>query len=320
MASPKLVTVFGGSGFLGRYVVGALTKQGYRVRVAVRRPDLAFHLKPLGDVGQIQLVQANLRYPKSVDAACVGADVVINLVGILFESGKQKFDTVQHMGAANVARSAASVGAKLIHMSALGADEDSPSRYARTKAKAEQAVRDIDKNAIIFQPSIIFGQEDDFFNRFAKMARISPVLPLINGGKTKFQPVYVNDVANAVALAANGELKKGKTYQLGGPEVVSFKDVLETIQEITCRDRLMLPVPNFVAKFMAFFLEFLPSPALTRDQITLLQEDNVVSDGAKKKGLTLEKIGIIPTNATAILPSYLEQYRPHGQYKEQSPA
>lgn len=250
-AKPKLVTVFGGSGFVGRYVVRALAEQGYQVRVAVRRPDLAFHLQPLGNVGQIKAVQANLRYRDSVDAAVQGADVVVNLVGVLQESGKQKFDAVHAFGARAVAEAARNVGAQLIHFSAIGADPDSPSEYGQSKADGEQAVLETSKRAIIMRPSIIFGQEDGFFNRFAAMARISPVLPLIGGGKTKFQPVYVGDVAKAVLAAVEGKASGGKVYELGGPEVVSFRECMEMMMVEIDRKPLLLPLPWFAARMIA---------------------------------------------------------------------
>src|SRR5213079_2524291 len=238
-----LVTVIGGSGFVGRHVVRALAQRGYRVRVAVRRPDLAGHLQPLGRVGQIHSVQANLRYPASVEAAVRDADVVINLAGILFERGKQRFEAVQAEGAHQAARAAAAVGARMIHVSALGADPDSSSLYARSKAAGEAAVLGAAPDATIFRPSILFGPEDDFFNRFASMARMSPFLPLIGGGETKFQPVFVGDVAQAILKATSGQAKGGTIYELGGPEVRSFKQLMEYVLAVTERKRLLLPIP-----------------------------------------------------------------------------
>lgn len=225
--SETLVTVFGGSGFLGRHVVRALAKRDYRLRIGVRRPDLAGHLQPLGKVGQIHAVQANVRYPASVEAAVRGASIVINLVGILAEGGAQTFDAVQAKGAATVAQAAAAVGARVIHVSALGADADSASRYARAKAAGEAAVREAAPEAIVFRPSVVFGPEDDFTNRFASMARMMPVLPLIGGGTTQMQPVYAGDVATAIADAANGLAKKGATYELGGPEIMTLREILQ---------------------------------------------------------------------------------------------
>ncbi|MEX0753473.1 MAG: complex I NDUFA9 subunit family protein, partial [Xanthobacteraceae bacterium] len=223
----KLVTVFGGSGFVGRHVVRTLAKRGYRIRVAVRRPDLAGHLQPLGRVGQIHAVQANLRHPESVKAAMRGANAVINLVGLLYQRGRQRFDSVHVQGAEFVARSAAAMGIPLVHMSALGADENSPALYARTKAAGERAVLAAVPAATVMRPSIIFGPEDSFFNRFASMARLSPALPLIGGGATLFQPIFVGDIALAFAEAVDGKTKPGAIYELGGPEIRSFKELMQ---------------------------------------------------------------------------------------------
>jgi len=220
---PKLVTVFGGSGFVGRHVVQALTRRGYRVRVACRNPHTAVHVLPLGNMGQVHTVQANLRYRWSIDRAVEGADHVINLVGILHESGRQRFDAVQSFGARAVAEAARAAGARLTHGSAIGADLNSPSAYGRTKAEGEQAALETVRDAVILRPSIIFGSEDSFFNRFANMARFSPALPLIGGGHTKFQPVYVGDVAEAHARAVDGDLEGGSIYELGGPQVLTFR-------------------------------------------------------------------------------------------------
>lgn len=312
---PKTITVFGGSGFLGRHVTRALTKRGYRVRAAVRRPDLAGHLQPLGDVGQIAAVQANLRYPDSVARALVGSDAAINLVGILFESGKQNFDTVQEFGARVVAEKCKAQGITLVHVSAIGADPESDSDYARAKGRGENWVRDtLGENAIIMRPSIVFGPEDNFFNQFADMAAISPFLPLIGGGKTKFQPVYVGDVAEAIAKAIDGDLQGGKTYELGGQEVMSFRKCLEEMLQIIDRKRLLISIPFWAANIQAGILGLLPKPLLTRDQVKLLKRDNVVSEDAKRNGLTLEGIGIAPATVEAILPSYLWRFREFGQY------
>ncbi len=312
--TPKLVTIFGGSGFVGRYVVRALVNRGYRVRVAVRRPDLAGFLQPIGNVGQIQLVQANLRYAKSVEAATKGSDVVINLVGILAESGQQKFDAVQFEGARAVAQAAKFEKAKLIHMSAIGADPDSASAYGETKGKGEEAVREIVKDAIILRPSIVFGQEDDFFNRFGAMSRLAPALPLIGGGKTRFQPVYVGDVAQAFALAVEGKLQDGKTYELGGPQTPTFRECLELLLKEVGRKKVLLNLPWVVAGMMGKALGWLPGAPITSDQVEMLKTDNVVSDEAIKQKLTFEGMGIQPTPMAAILPTYLVQYRPHGQF------
>lgn len=312
----KLVTVFGGSGFVGRHVVRALAKRGYRIRVAVRRPDLAIHLQPLGNVGQIQLVQANLRFRWSVDKAVEGADHVVNLVGILFEGGSQRFDAVQAFGARAVAEAARAVKAKVTHVSAIGADKSSESDYARTKGEAEAAVLETVKDAVILRPSIIFGPEDGFFNKFADMARFAPALPLIGGGLTKFQPVYVGDVAEAIARSVDGALQGGKVYELGGPDVRSFKELMQEMLAVIERKRLLAPIPFWAAKIIGSVAGLLPSPVLTRDQVTLLESDNVVSDKAKKDGRTLEGIGIAPTAMSAVLPTYLWRFRTRGQYQE----
>jgi NADH dehydrogenase len=314
--SPKLVTIFGGSGFVGRYVVRALVNRGYRVRVAVRRPDLAGHLQPIGNVGQIHLTQANLRYPDSIKAAAKGSDIIINLVGILAESGKQKFDAVQFYGAQHVARAAKEVGAKLIHMSAIGADAESESGYGETKGKAEKAVKDIVRSAIIMRPSIIFGPEDDFFNRFGSMSRFSPFLPLIGGGTTKFQPVYVGDVADAIAKAVDGELSDGKIYELGGPHIKTFRECLELMLKEVARSRMFISLPWFVASIIGRLIGWLPGAPITADQVEMLKSDNVVCDDAIKTNRTLSGMGIQPTPMAIILPSYLVQYRPQGQFTD----
>jgi uncharacterized protein YbjT (DUF2867 family) len=312
--SDRLVTIFGGSGFVGRHLVRALAKRGWRIRVAVRRPDLAGHLQPLGVVGQIQPVQANLRFPDSVARAAEGSTAIVNLVGILYQSGAQRFDAVQAEGADAVAKAAREEGAHLVQMSAIGADQDSVSDYGRTKALGEAAARAEKPDAVIMRPSIIFGPEDDFFNRFASLARISPFLPLIGGGETKFQPVFVGDVAEAIAKAVDGQARSGTTYELGGPEVKSFRELMElTLQEIG-RQRTLLPLPFAVARLQAFFMEFMPKPMLTRDQVTMLERDNVVSAEAIREQRTLDGLGIAPTAMRAILPSYLWRYRKAGQF------
>jgi len=310
-----LVTVFGGSGFVGRHVVRALAKHHYRIRVAVRRPELAGHLQPLGRVGQIHAVQANLRHPGSVAAAVRDADVVINLVGILFERGRQRFDAVQHAGAEAVAKAAALHGARLVHMSALGADADAPSAYARSKAAGEQAVLAAVPGTTIVRPSVIFGPEDDLFNKFAGLARMLPVLPLIGGGKTRFQPVFVGDVAAAVAAAVVGATKAGATYELGGNEVLTLREIFEYVLATIERRRLLIPIPFGLAKLQATFAQLLPKPPLTRDQVDLLRRDGVVSKAAVDEGRTLAGLGIEPTSIQAIVPSYLWRFRPAGQFQ-----
>jgi uncharacterized protein YbjT (DUF2867 family) len=310
-----LVTVFGGSGFLGRHVVRALAREGYRVRPAVRRPDLAGHLQPMGRVGQIHPVQANLRYPESVEAAVRGADVVINLVGILFERGKQSFEAVQGEGAHAVAQAAANAGARLIHVSALGANPESTSLYARSKAQGEAAVLGTVPGATVFRPSIVFGPEDDFFNRFAALARIAPALPLIGGGETKFQPVFVGDVAQAIAKAVAGGAKGGTIYELGGPEVKTFRELMEYVLTVTERKRLLVPVPFGLARLKAQFLQFMPTPLLTPDQVELLRTDNIVSPNAQAEGRDFASLGIAPSALESIVPSYLWRFRKTGQFK-----
>ncbi|WP_321499773.1 complex I NDUFA9 subunit family protein [Breoghania sp.] len=311
----KLVTVFGGSGFVGRHVVHALARRGWRVRVAVRRPDLAFHLQPLGSVGQIHAVQANLRYPDSLAHAVAGADAVVNLVGILAQSGRQTFDAVQAFGARAVAQACKDAGiTNLVHMSAIGADAKSPAGYARSKAAGEAAMRELVPEAVIMRPSILFGPEDDFFNRFASMARMSPFLPLIGGGKTRFQPVFVGDVAEAVARAIEGEAEAGATYELGGPQVKTFRECLEMMLEITGRKRLLVPLSFRLAGTLARILQLLPGAPLTRDQVAMLKSDNVVSEEAVAAGHTLSGLGITPVTLASILPGYLWRFRVHGQF------
>ena len=310
-----LITVYGGSGFLGRHVIRALCKRGYRIRVAVRRPDLTGHLQPLGRVGQIHAVQANLRYPSSVEAAARGADVLINLVGILFERGRQRFDAVQSFGAEAVALAASAYGARLVHVSAIGADENATSSYARSKGVGEKLVFAARPSATVLRPSVVFGPEDDFFNRFASLARFAPALPLVGGGHTRFQPVYVGDVAAAMVEAVEGRANSGSIYELGGPEVRTFKELLQYVLTVTGRNRLLVPLPFAVAEMQAWFLQFLPKPPLTPDQVELLKTDNVVSDAAKREGRTLEALGIAPVAMEAIAPTYLWRFRKSGQFK-----
>jgi NADH dehydrogenase len=314
-----LVTVFGGSGFLGRHVVRALCKRDYRIRIAVRRPELAFHLQPIGRVGQIHAVQANLRYPASVEAAMRDSSVAINLVGILAEGGAQTFDAVQARGAETVAKAAQAAGSRTVHVSAIGANEESPSRYARAKAAGEQAVLSAVPSATIMRPSVVFGPEDQFTNRFAALAQMSPMLPLIGGGKTRMQPVYVGDVATAVADAVDGKAKAGATYELGGPEVLTMREIMEIIMKITGRDRALVSLPFGLAKLQALFLQFAPGPLkLTPDQVALLRSDNVVSDAAKAAGFTLEGLGITPDSVEAIAPQYLWRFRSTGQFQRKN--
>jgi NADH dehydrogenase len=315
-AIDSLVTVFGGSGFLGRHVVRALAKRGYRVRAAVRRPELAGHLQPFGVVGQIHAVQANVRNAASVAAAIRAADAVVNLVGILFERGPQRFEAVQAQGAGHVAQAAAAAEARLVHVSAIGADEHSPSAYARAKAAGETNVLSACPAATIFRPSIVFGPEDDFFNRFAAMARFSPVLPLVGGGTTRFQPVYVADVAEAIARAVDGTIATGTTYELGGPQVFTFRELLEFILATVERRRLLVPLPFWAARLQAALLQFLPTPPLTPDQVDLLKRDNVVSDAAQSEGRTLAALGIDAHTVATIVPTYLWRYCKRGQFRD----
>ena len=318
MSAPidTLVTVFGGSGFLGRHVVRALARRDYRLRVGVRRPELAGHLQPLGRVGQINPVQANIRHPGSIEAAMRGASVVVNLVGILTESGAQTFNAVQAKGAQTIAEAASRIGARVVHVSAIGADENSPSGYARSKAAGEQAVLAAVPSATIMRPSLMFGPEDQFTNRFAALARMSPVLPLV-GENTRMQPVYVGDVAAAIAAAVDGKTRPGATYELGGPEVMTMRQIIELILAVTERKCILAPLPFGLARFQARFLQFAPGAfKLTPDQVELLRSDNVVSDSAKAAGLTLEGLGIPLESMAAVLPSYLWRFRKTGQFAQ----
>ena len=316
-ANPGLVTVFGASGFLGRYVVRALTARGWRVRAAVRNPHTSHELKVVGDVGQVQLMQANLRYPQSVMRAIDGADAVVNLVGVLFESGRQTFDAL-HVGGPDVIGEACAVAGihNVAHVSAIGADEQSESEYARSKGEGEAILREHVPSADILRPSILFGAEDDFFNRFAGLTSFAPALPLIGGGKTKFQPVFVEDVANAVAISVTRGTS-GKTFELGGPQTYTFKALLEFILETVGKKRLLAPVPWFAANMMGFSGELsgaLPfvKPFLTRDQVENLKTDNVVADNATG----FEAFDIRPETIEAIVPTYLAKYRKYGQFHE----
>ena len=311
---PPLATVFGASGFVGTQVTQLLAKSGFRVRAAVRRPDLAGQLRPLGDVGQIVPVQANVRNENSVASAVRGADVVINLVAIGYQRGNQRFQTVNIDGAAYVAQAAKAAGAKtLVHMSIIGADIESESAFARSRAEGEGAVREAFPEAIIVRPSLIFGPDDAFFNTMASLARFFPIMPLI-GGHSKFQPVYVRDVAQLFEMAALGEVRAGRTYELGGPEVMTQKELLQLILRETMRSNLLLPTPKGLANLMALPMGLLPKPLLTSDQIELLQHDNVVSETAVRERRTLEGVGITPTPMAEVLPTYLWRFRRNGQF------
>lgn len=313
-----LATVIGGSGFVGRYIVRALALDGWRVRAACRRPDLAGFLQPMGRVGQIHPVQTNLRFPDSLKQALEGASSVINSVGVLASVGKQTFSAIHVDGARAAAAAAREAGAtRFIHISAIGASGQSKSDYARTKAAGEQAALEEFPGAIILRPSIIFGPEDEFFNRFASMARMSPLLPLIGSGKTRFQPVYVGDVADAVAAAAKGSATPSAIYELGGPECLTFRELLDRTQEWAGRQRGYISLPFWLAKTQALLTWPLPNSLrpLTVDQVRLLQTDNVVSQEAQTQGRTIAAFGIEhPESITSIVPSYLERFKPRGQY------
>lgn len=313
-----LVTVFGGAGFIGTQIVQLLAQAGYRVRVAVRRPDLAGHVRPLGTVGQVMPVQANIRNVDSVMRAIRGAKIVINLVGIGFERGKQRFDAVHTEGARIVAEAASRLGVeRLVHMSALGADAQSASAYAVTKAKGEAAVLAAFPSAVIMRPSIAFGPGDGFFNQYGMLARLMPVLPVI-GGKTKFQPIYVGDLAAAFVAAAEGAVKGGKAYELGGPDIATHKELVQRVLADTNRKNPLLPLPDGLARLAALPFALLPKPLITADQIELLQRDNVVSDVALREKRTLAAFGITPTGMDAVLPSYLWRFMRHGQFDRQT--
>lgn len=320
---PRLVTIFGGSGFVGTQIVQLLAKRGHRIRVAVRRPDLAGHTRMFGSVGQIVPIQANVRNAASLRRAVAGADIVINLVGVGHSRGAQTFEAVHVDGAANIAAAAKAAGAStLVHMSALGVDKAAEvSAYAASKLAGEAAVFQAFPDAIIMRPSLLFGQGDGFFNLMGALTRMLPVLPVI-GGDTRFQPAYVGDVAEAFALAAEGQVKSGRIYELGGPEIETYRQLLVRIQREAGRNRPMLPLPSGLAKLLALPLAILPfPPLLTADQVELLGVDNVVSDAAIKDKRTFAAFGITPTAMDAILPTYMYRYRKHGQFdRDNAPA
>ncbi|HTN63760.1 MAG TPA: complex I NDUFA9 subunit family protein [Devosia sp.] len=312
---PQLVTIFGGAGFVGTQLVQLLAQKGYRIRIAVRRPDLAGHTRTLGTVGQITPIQANLRNLASVQRAVKGADIVINLVAVGFERGAQTFTAVNTKGAANVAAAARDAGVKaLVHMSALGVDIATTSLYARSKLAGEAEVLKAFPQAVIIRPSILFGRDDGFFNLMGSLARILPVMPLI-GGDSRFQPAYVGDVAEAIAMAAEGQVKAGRIYELGGPEIETHKVLLTRILREAGRDRPLLPLSAGIAKLLALPFAILPfKPLLTADQIELIGTDNVVSDAAVRDKRTFAAFGITPTAMDAILPSYMWRFRKNGQF------
>lgn len=310
-----LVTVFGGTGFVGRQAVRALAKQGWRVRVAARNVGRGYRLPMLGDVGQIEVVQANVRNSVSVGRALDGAEACVNLVGVLYESGRQGFQTLHAMGAKTIAEAAAARGVtRFVQISAIGADEASPARYARSKAMGEAAVRAAIPSAVILRPSVVFGPEDDFFNRFATMTNFSPALPLPGGGGTRYQPVYVGDVAAAVAKVLTDPGCAGRTYELGGPGVFTFRELMEFVLRETGKARLLAPLPwpvaSLVGKVAALTAMVGIPPVLTDDQVEMLRSDNVVAAGAAG----LDALGITPRSVEAIAPSYLYRYRKGGQY------
>jgi len=315
--SDKIVTVFGGSGFVGRHVVRELAKRGYRVRAAMRHPSKAGFLRTMGLPGQVEAVYADIRDDESVARALSGASMAVNLVGILYESGKQTFDALQAEGAGRVAWTAKAKGVeRLVHISAIGADEDSEAQYASAKAKGEAAVLEAFPEAVILRPSIVFGKGDGFFNRFAAMAKILPALPLLGGGHTRMQPVYVDDVADAACIALQDTSTSGKVYELGGPRVYSFKELMQIVLSETQRKRLLAPVPWPIARLQGRILGLLPAPLLTLDQVKMLEDDNVVSDAATADHRTIQDLGIDPKTVEAIVPGYLWMYRRQGQYAD----
>ncbi|MGF1473975.1 MAG: complex I NDUFA9 subunit family protein [Geminicoccaceae bacterium] len=301
----KQVTIFGGSGFLGRYVVRRLAAKGIRLRVCCRQPKLAMHLKPMGDVGQISLEHCDLAVTRELGKFLQGSDAVVNLVGILYEGGRQTFRRLQAEAPGDIADAAKTVGIeRMVQMSAIGAAPEGRAIYAQTKAEGERAVLAVLPGATILRPSVVFGAEDEFFNRFAKLTAVSPFLPLVGGGNTKFQPVYVDNVAEAVVRCLEDPGTAGKIYELGGPKTYSFREILEYLLVVLRKRRLLLPLPFGAARLQAWFLEWLPSPPLTRDQVTMLKSDNVVAEDA----LTLKDLGIEPTPLEAIVPAYLSTY------------
>ena len=314
-----LVTVFGGSGFIGAQVVRALAKRGYRVRIAVRRPNVSYRMRTLGEVGQIELVQANLRNPASIGRALDGAEACINLVGILYEQGRQGFQSVHARGAEEVAKAAAARGiTRFVQMSALGADPESASKYARTKGIGEAAVRAAIPSAVIVRPSVVFGADDSLFNRFASLASLLPVIPLPGGGHTRFQPVFVGDLAQAIATAVIDPACAGKTYEIGGPKIYTYKELMELTLQAIHKKRFLVPLPWPVASLLGAAAEipgkFVPiRPVLTADQVTLLKSDAVPAPGAPG----LKALGVTaPLGVEGLLPTYLYRYRKGGQFAE----
>ena len=308
------ITVFGGAGFVGRYIVKRLAAEGAGVRVACRDPERAKFLKPAGGVGQVVPVQANLRYPESVRAAVEGVDAVVNCVGVLVSRGAQSFAAIHVAGAREIASAAAEAGVRqLVHISAIGADAESTAAYARSKAAGEAAVREAFQDAAILRPSIVIGPEDDFFNRFALLARLLPALPLVGGGFTRFQPAYVGDVADAAVAALD---RAGGVFELGGPKVYSFRQLMELLLEEIGRKRLLVPVPFQVMQAKAAFIQFVPGAPITPDQVESLKYDNVVSEGAAG----FAELGIEPKDIETVIPTYLDRFRIRGRFAGRDPA
>ncbi len=302
----RLITIFGGAGFIGRHLVQKLATDGWRIRVVSRSPGLAGHLQPLGDVGQIVVQPLASLEQSALGRLIEGSSAIVNLIGILYETSKQHFDAVHGELPGRIARAAADAGvSRVVHVSAIGADEASSSAYARSKAKGETALRNALASAVILRPSIVIGPEDDFFNRFASMARVLPALPLIGGGKTRFQPIYVGDVADAITATLERHDTVGKTYEIGGPKAYSFEELLRYMLDVIGKRRFLVDLPFGMASLQARFLELLPVPPLTRDQVELLKTDNVVGEGA----LTLADLGLTPTPIELIVPSYIARHR-----------
>lgn len=310
-----LVTVFGGTGFVGHQVVRALAKRGYRVRAAARNEGAGYRLRMLGDVGQIEVVQANVRNRASVERALDGAQACINLVAVLYESGRQRFHDLHVKGARTIAECAAARGiSRFVQVSAIGADANAASKYARTKAQGEAAVREAIPSAAIIRPSIAFGPEDNFFNRFGQMAAISPVLPMV-GAQTRFQPVFVGDLGAAIANAAADPAFAGQTFEVGGPAVYTFRELMEIVKRETGRKSVLLPVPFPIARLIGMVGDIqakLMEPVLTSDQVEMLRHDNVPAEGMPG----LRELGVTPTRIEAVVPTYLYRYRKGGQYAD----
>ena len=323
-SSDRLVTVFGGSGFVGRHIVRAFALRGWRVRAAVRRPDLAGFLQPMGAVGQVQAIQANVRYPASLAAAVEGADVVITASGVKAESGRQSFEAVHAFGSGEIARAAKAAGARaLVQISGIGSNAASPNAYIASKGRGEDLAREAFPSLTILRPSVVFGPEDDFFNRFGALARFLPILPVFGGGATRLQPVYVGDVALAAVNAVETPAAAGKVYELGGPEVLTLKQSMELALRVAERHRGLAPLPFGIARAMAGATEWASLLTLgkfptmlttTKDQVELLREDNIVSASAITEGRVLANLGVEAQGVEAILPSYLTRYRKTGQF------